>query len=101
MKSGLQTIEARKKSFRLHTSLIFSTTSPTASAWPWLLKCQIKTSGKMSNSRAATPDFRPNMLEAPSVAKETKFLKRNPLVNALSYKDVKKNLNIVLAKNIY
>jgi hypothetical protein len=45
----------------------------------------------MSNSRAATPDFRPNMLEAPSVAKEMKFLKRNPLVNALSYKDVKKD----------
>lgn len=30
----------------------------------------------MSNSRAATPDFRPNMLEAPSVAKEMKFLKK-------------------------
>jgi hypothetical protein len=34
------------------------------------------TSGKMSNSRAATPDIRPNMLEAPSVAKEIKFLKK-------------------------
>lgn len=71
-------MEARKKSFRLHTSLIFSTTSPTASLWPWLLQCQIMTSGKMSNSRAATPDFRPNMLEAPSVAKEMKFLKKKP-----------------------
>ena len=44
-----------------------------------LLQCQIMTSGKMSNSRVATPDFRPNMLEAPSVAKEMKFLKKNPL----------------------
>jgi hypothetical protein len=53
----------------------------------------------MSNSRAATPDFRPNMLEAPSVAKEMKFLKRNPLVNLMSYKDVVKNdLSIVLAR---
>ena len=46
----------------------------------------------MSNSRAATPDFRPNMLEAPSVAKEMKFLK-----NLLSYKDAKK-WRIMLAR---